>query len=890
MDAWTRLWMAATNGFASDANYYKVQGLNLDGTPNPAYENLLDVDNLIDYMLIIFFTGNLDAPISQFIGNTNPNNMYGVRNRTGLYGGFRFFAHDSEHTLLHESPFGSDELHRNRIGPFPAGDPTQQGADAALLRSNPQYIFSRLSGNAEFKLRVADHVQKEFFNGGVLTTAACRARFLTRSNEIYWAIAAESARWGDSKISPPRTRNVDWVKEMNRVYGDYFGQRPGIVLAQLQAKSLYPTLAAPTYSQWGGLVTNGFQLTLSAPLGNIFFTQDGSDPRLRGGAISSLAQPYAGPITLTRSASIKARTYNAGVWSALCDPVFYVHQDFSGLLLTEIMYHPPGATNIASDEFEFLELKNVAPSNLDLSGVQFTNGVSYSFPVGTVVAPGRFVVLVSNPAIFTNRYPGVRVDGVYSGRLSNSGETLSLTDVSNSPVLSVTYATRSPWPPAADGAGFSLVPVNPNFNPDPNNALNWRASTIIGGSPRADDPTPNVPPVLVNEALTHTDLPQLDSVELYNPNSTNVDVGNWYLTDQRTVPKKFRIPAPKLIPANDYIILTESDWDADPNSTNSFRLSSHGEEIYLFSGDSNGNLTGFSDGFAFGAAQNGVSFGRYVISTGEAQYPAQVRNTLGATNAGPRVGPMVINEIHYHPASGGDEFIELKSITNGVLKLYDPLFPTNTWRLNGVGFDFPQGVEIAPYGLLVLVGIDPATFVSKYNVPSGVQVFGPYPGTLQDNGETLAVQFPDHPDVDTNTGAIFIPYVDVDVVRYQDTAPWPASANGFGPSLERLSATAYGNDPINWHASPGAPSPGTESEAPLQFNSLVLSGGVLQISFDAAAGLSYSVQYRNSLTAGTWLTLTNIPAASVSQLIQVGDPISGNNPMRFYRLVTPQQP
>src|ERR1051326_1921734 len=48
MDAWTRLWLAATNGFASDANYYKVQGLNLDGTPNPAYENLLDVDNLIN--------------------------------------------------------------------------------------------------------------------------------------------------------------------------------------------------------------------------------------------------------------------------------------------------------------------------------------------------------------------------------------------------------------------------------------------------------------------------------------------------------------------------------------------------------------------------------------------------------------------------------------------------------------------------------------------------------------------------------------------------------------------------------------------------------------------------------------------------------------------------
>src|SRR5262249_805749 len=162
-------------------------------TPNPAYENLLDVDNLIDYMLIIFFTGNIDAPVSAFIGNTNPNNMYAVRNRTGLSGGFRFFAHDSEHTLLHESSLrNTHELHRGRTGPFPAGDPVQQGPAGALARSNPQYIFSQLTVNPEFRIRVADQIQKQFFNGGVLTTEACRARFLTRSNEIYGAVVGES--------------------------------------------------------------------------------------------------------------------------------------------------------------------------------------------------------------------------------------------------------------------------------------------------------------------------------------------------------------------------------------------------------------------------------------------------------------------------------------------------------------------------------------------------------------------------------------------------------------------------------------------------------------------------------------------------------------------------
>ena len=813
MDAWTRLWMAATNGFVSDINYFKVQGLNVDGTPNPAYENLLDVDNLIDYMLVIFFTGNIDAPISAFIGNTNPNNMYAVRNRTGLYGGFRFFAHDSEHTLLHESSLGSsDEIHRDRTGPFAAGDPLQQGAAAALLRSNPQYIFTRLTANTEFRIRLTDHIQRQFFNGGVLTTAACRNRLLIRSNEIHGAVTCESARWGDSKVSVPRTRNVDWVTEMNRVYGDYFGQRPSIVLSQFRSKGWFPAFAAPSLNQFGGYVTNGFSLVMSATT-PIYYTLDGSDPRLRGGGISPSALTYSNALVLSQSIHLKARAFSAGTWSGLIDTTFYVIQNFHDLLVTEIMYHPPGATNFTSDDFEFIELKSVASTNLELSGLYFTNGINYTFPVGTFLAPGHFIVLVSNPAAFTNRYPSVHVDGVYTGKLSNSGETVSLVHATGTPIFSVNYGTKAPWPASPDGTGFSLVPVNPNLNPNPDSPLNWRASSVIGGSPGTDDPSPNIARILVNEALTHTDLPQLDSVELYNPNTTNVDISNWYLTDQRTTPQKFRIPATTIIPANGYKVFTELDWNSDPLSTNSFRLDSHGEEIYLFSGDTNGNLTGYSDGFGFGAAQNGVCFGRYVISTGEAQYPAQLVNTLGQTNSGPRVGPFVINEINYHPPIAGDEFIELKSITNGVLPLYNAAFPTNTWRLNGVGFDFPTNIHVAPNGLVLLVAADPTAFRAKYAVPSSVPIFGPYPGRLQGGGETLALQRPDAPDLDTNIGAIFIPFIDVDVVKYDDKAPWPAKADGFGASLERLTPNAYGNDPINWRASPNGPSPGIDNIA-----------------------------------------------------------------------------
>lgn len=855
LDAWTRLWQMAVNGFATTAAYQKVQGNNPDGTRNPAYEVQLDLDNLIDYMLVIYYGGNLDAPISNFIGNTSPNNWFGFRHTNGL-SGWRFVAHDSEHTLL--------DVNQDRTGPYPAGDPVSGGG---LPKSNPQYIFQQLWANAEFKLRVADRVQKHFFNGGLLTPQSAVARFMKRKAEIDRAVVGESARWGDAKREPPLTRNVEWINEVNRIVNNYMPARTGIVLNQLKAKGLYPSVDAPAFSTFGGNVVYGFRLNMTAPAGAIWYTRDGSDPRLPGGAISPAAINYTSQISLNQSVRLRARVLNGGIWSALTDATFYIIQNFTGLLVTEIMYHPPSTTNYDGDAFEFVELKNVASTNLELSGVRFTNGIDFTFPVGTFLNPGQFFVLASDPVAFTNKYPGTRVDGAYSNHLANSGETLTLVHAAGAQIFSASYDTRPPWPASADGGGFSLVPVNPNLNPDPNNAVNWRASSVIGGSPGADDPPSSIPRVLVNEALTHTDPPQLDSVELYNPNATNVSVANWYLSDQRTVPQKFRIPAadPRAtIPAGGYVVFTENDWNADPASTNSFRLDSHGEAIYLSSADASGNLTGYSDGFTFGSAQNGVTFGRYVTSTGEAQYPAQKVNTLPGPNAGPRIGPVVINEIRYHPALGDEEFIELKNITNAPVKLYDPNFPTNTWRLNGLGFDFPMNSEIPANGLLLVVASDPAAFRLKYNVPQTVPVLGPYPGVLQDGGETLSLQRPDQPDLDTNTGAIFIPYIDVDVVRYDNQAPWPTNADGFGPSLERLNASAYGNDPINWRASPGAASPGLENTG----NRLPVVSAGLDLDF---TGTGFPLAQPLSGTA-TDDGLPNPPGALTATWSQVSGP------------------
>jgi hypothetical protein len=77
-----------------------------------------------------------------------------------------------------------------------------------------------------------------------------------------------------------------------------------------------------------------------------------------------------------------------------------------------------------------------------------------------------------------------------------------------------------------------------------------------------------------------------------------------------------------------------------------------------------------------------------VNSVGEEQFPAQVSNTLGMANSAPRVGPVIITEIMYHPPPGQDEFIELKNITSTNVPLFFPSIPTNTWKLAGLDFVF----------------------------------------------------------------------------------------------------------------------------------------------------------------------------------------------------------
>ena len=808
MVAWTQLYNLCRAITATNANdtYWRVQGLNPDGSVNPAYPDLLEIDNLIDYMLVIVYGGNLDAPISNFLGNTRPNNWYGLRDRTGTNGGFRFISHDAEHTLL--------DVNQNRVGPFSAGSDS-------VSYSSPQYLWQQLWRSPEFRVRVADRIQRHFFNGGALTVAAAQARFAARTNQLYLPVVAESARWGDSKQSTPLTRNDHWLAVANRILNSYLPARGNIVLNQLRAVGLVPNVSAPTFSRFGGVVANGFNLMMTAPSGGtILYTLNGTDPRAIGGGESAGARRYTGPVVLTDGVLVRARVQRVDAttneWSGLTEAVFYIDQDFGGLQLSEIHYNPaapvpPG--QFPAQEFEFVELKNAGAVELDLSGVRFSDGIGYEFPLGTRLAPGRFVVLAENAGAFTNRYPTRRSDGVYSGQLSNGGERVSLVGPDGRVLISVDYGTAAPWPATPDGLGFSLVPRDPFRNPAPGEASSWRASSVAGGSPGADDAPSSILPVVVNEVLAHTDPPALDAVELHNPAAVDAPVGGWYLTDDAGQPMKYRIPAGTVVPAGGYLVISEAAFNAAGQGTNAFRLSSTGDQVYLFSAGSDGVLSGFSDGGNFGASFNGTTFIRHTNSVGEIDLVASVAPTLGAENSGVRIGPVILSEVHYAPAIGEGAFVEVWNRSGEAQALHDPLTPTNTWRLGGMDFAFPTGFTLPANGYAVVTEINAEVFRQATGIPASVPIFGPTSGQLQRNGERLELLAPDRPNLVTNNGVVssVIPWVVMDSVRYNDREPWPVAASRGGVSLERVIPVAYTDDPAAWRAAAFGPSAGGAS-------------------------------------------------------------------------------
>jgi CotH kinase protein/Lamin Tail Domain/Bacterial Ig domain/Calx-beta domain/Immunoglobulin domain len=529
----------------------------------------------------------------------------------------------------------------------------------------------------------------------------------------------------------------------------------------------------------------------------------------------------------------------------------------SNLKINEWMANPSGGDD------DYFEIYNPNPQPVSLGGLYLTDNLNnfdqYRIPDLSFVAAG-----LNGFALFkADSNPENGADHV-NFKLSSDGEAIGLFNAAGTAIDTIVFG------PQENGVSEGRFPDG--------------STTITRFKGTATPGQSNIRPlegIVISEVLTHSDAPQEDAIELQNISLGAVDVSGWYLSDRKGTPKKFRIPDGTVLPPGGFAVFYEYQFNSDPAALSSFALSSvHGEELFLSTADVSGELTGYRGSVKFGASENGVTFGRHPTSTGF-DFTAMSRRTLGSddattlemfrtgtglSNAPPKVSPIVISEIQYHPPDVGgtndnvlDEFIELHNITGTNVPLYDLEFPTNRWRLqDAVDFDFPGGTVIPAGGYLLVVSFDPLTngpalvaFRSTYGIGPEVAMVGPYDGKLDNSSEPVELMKPDAPQGIGTPDAGYVPYFFVDRVKYYDAGPWPLAADGFGLSLQRVDDSQFGNDPVNWVAAP--PSPGAANRPPTvpppsiqvqPVSLMVAASSTASFTVMAAGGVPLEFQWR----------------------------------------------
>lgn len=345
--AWHEMKVAIQAGVESNTDYFKLLGKNPDGTENMAYPVYIDPVNLIDYIILNFYSANQDW---------DRHNWAAARNREYGRKGFIFFAWDSERIL--------ENLNSNIVKKNSSGYVTE--------------FFQKLMKNEEFKMLFADRLHKHLYNNGCLTPDSVISDWKKSADEIQAAIYAESARWGDYRRDVRSTpdallyNEAIWQTEKKRLIEEYFPFRSNILVNQFKAANMYPNIEPPRFNKYGGNISPGFKLEMSASEGTIYYSLSG-DPRQLGGDISADSYDYKNPVTLTdKTVTVKARAKAGNTWSALTEATF--SNDITNT--TDLPnLNPPGVSNYPNPvktyttiDFDLPESENVQLHILSMQG------------------------------------------------------------------------------------------------------------------------------------------------------------------------------------------------------------------------------------------------------------------------------------------------------------------------------------------------------------------------------------------------------------------------------------------------------------------------------------------------------------------------------------------
>ena len=405
---------------------------------------------------------------------------------------------------------------------------------------------------------------------------------------------------------------------------------------------------------------------------------------------------------------------------------------------------------------DWLELVNPGTQPVAFSGLRLGNGTDTTvLPPLSWIGPGGFQRFIADRGTGTNHL---------AFKLSSSGESVSLTDGAGALIDSRTFG------PQQAGVPQGLLP----------DAAGAVTSFPGSGSPGEAN------------ALAITDIAIsriYPDIELHNRSALAVALDGWFLHGSLTDPAPFIFPGGTSIAPGGTLTVPAASL---PFSLEPLR----GGAVYLSHGGTH------RSGRSYGA-WDGNPWGLVMLPDGEEF--VRVRE-LPATPAGvPVVGPVVVREFSYDPPDvPGDndtyEFVEWQNTSAAAVDI-------SGWRLAGdADFTVPEGVSLPAGGYAVFAPVPPAEFAARYAAPPGTLVLGPWSGSLPDSGGEVRIVRRLPPVMAEGPDFGYHPEVTLERIRYRDTAPWPAEADGTGLNPQRAAPGGYGNDPASWTT--GAPSPG----------------------------------------------------------------------------------
>jgi hypothetical protein len=202
----------------------------------------IDVANIVDFMLL-WVSGNSESEFRAF-----GSSVRGVP--------FKFMMKDADGFLRNPGHSAS--------------------------HAGPYSVMSRMrsgQGGKEYSILLADRIHKHFFNNGALTPARNIERLQRRVDEARLGFVSEAARWGNLFRDP-----ASWESYQNNLIKNHFPGLTQTMISRFRSAGMYPNTVAPVFSRHGGTVAPDTPVTLATDADTLYYTLNGSDPRLPGGA------------------------------------------------------------------------------------------------------------------------------------------------------------------------------------------------------------------------------------------------------------------------------------------------------------------------------------------------------------------------------------------------------------------------------------------------------------------------------------------------------------------------------------------------------------------------------------------------------------------------------